>query len=158
MQETYLTGAECAEISGVSVRTIERWASSGTVKTGKHGYGLVSILLERQRRLIEERDRAKESIEQKQDRLYIAKCRKLEAEARMKELEADEMEGQLVNASQVIEQWQNLIVRCRSKLLSIPSRLALELAGKEPPEIKLRLTEVVDEALVELSSDKMSDV
>ena len=80
---------------------------------------------------------------------------KEKAIARLKNLEADEKEGKLVSAEQVKQTWDNHNANCKAKLLSIPTKLALELSGIEEPEIiQNRLTEVIDEALIELSASE----
>ena len=60
--------------------------------------------------------------------------------------------GKLVAAEQVKQAWDNHNANCKAKLLSLPAKLALELSGIEEPEvIQVRLTEVIDEALLELA-------
>ena len=75
--------------------------------------------------------------------------------ARLKNLEADHKEGKLVDAEQVKQVWDNHNANCKAKLLSIPAKLALELSGIEEPElIQVRLTEIIDEALIELGASE----
>ena len=64
-----------------------------------------------------------------------AEVDKEKAIARLKNLEADEKEGKLVNVEQVKQAWDNHNANCKAKLLSIPTKLALELSGIEEPEI-----------------------
>ena len=61
----------------------------------------------------------------------------------------------MVAADQVKQVWDNHNANCKAKLLSIPAKLALELSGIEEPElIQVRLTEVIDEALMELGASE----
>ena len=81
-----------------------------------------------------------------------AEVDKEKAIARLKNLEADQKEGKLVAAEQVKQAWDNQNANCKAKFLSLPAKLALELSGIEEPEvIQVRLTEVIDEALMELA-------
>ena len=84
-----------------------------------------------------------------------AEVDKEKAIARLKNLEADQKEGKLVDVEQVKQAWDNHNANCKAKLLSIPAKLALELSGIEEPElIQVRLTEVIDEALIELGASE----
>ena len=85
------------------------------------------------------------------DRLR-AETDKEEALARIKNLEADRMAEKLVDAREVADFWKNAIANTKAKFLSIPTKLALELSSlNEPEAIKVRLREVIDEALIELT-------
>ena len=72
--------------------------------------------------------------------------------ARIKNAEADKVEGSLVDAEEVLNQWANFIQACKAKLIAVPSKLALELSGMDDPEVvQERLQEEIDTALTELS-------
>lgn len=63
-----------------------------------------------------------------------------------------EKEGRLVDAEQVQQQWADLIVNCKSRLLMMPTKLAYEIAAESNPNVCLdMLTKAVYEALDELS-------
>jgi len=54
--------------------------------------------------------------------------------------------------SEVVKVWSDYILACRAKLLSIPTKLAYELAGESDPlAIESILREVIDESLGELA-------
>ncbi|MEM9271510.1 MAG: hypothetical protein AAGA80_00915 [Cyanobacteria bacterium P01_F01_bin.143] len=151
--ESFLSAVQVAEFVGVSYRTIENWSAQGFLTKDDQGkYGLISALTHRISIL------DKELMEIKHDPNAELRTQKLAAEvdkeraiARLKNLEADEKEGKLVSAEQVKQIWDNHNANCKAKLLSIPAKLALELSGIEEPElIQVRLTEVIDEALMEL--------
>ena len=152
--ESFLSAVQVAEFVGVSYRTIENWSAQGFLTKDDQGkYGLISALTHRISIL------DKELAEIKHDPNAELRTQKLAAEvekekaiARLKNLEADEKEGKLVNVEQVKQAWDNHNANCKAKLLSIPAKLALELSGIEEPEvIQNRLTEVIDEALMELA-------
>ena len=152
--ESFLSAVQVAEFVGVSYRTIENWSAQGFLTKDDQGkYGLLSAFKHRifllEKELAEIKDNP--NAELKTQKL-AAEVDKEKAIARLKNLEADEKEGKLVAAEQVKQTWDNHNANCKAKLLSIPAKLALELSGIEEPEvIQNRLTEVIDEALVELS-------
>ena len=152
--ESFLSAVQVAEFVGVSYRTIENWSAQGFLSKDDQGkYGLISALTHRisllDKELMEIKDNP--NAELKTQKL-AAEVDKEKAIARLKNLEADEKEGKLVDAEQVKQTWDSHNANCKAKLLSIPAKLALELSGIEEPElIQNRLTEVIDEALVELS-------
>ena len=84
----------------------------------------------------------------------MAEADKEEALARIKKLEADKLEGKLVDVEEVLTAWKNAIANAKAKLINIPAKLALELSGLDKPEdIQARLSRVIDEALIELGSE-----
>ncbi|MEM9272394.1 MAG: hypothetical protein AAGA80_05450 [Cyanobacteria bacterium P01_F01_bin.143] len=153
--ESFLSAVQVAEFVGVSYHTIENWSAQGFLTKDDQGkYGLISALTHKISLLDQELADIKNNpnAELKTQKL-AAEVHKEKAIARLKNLEADEKEGKLVDAEQVKQTWDNHNANCKAKLLSIPAKLALELSGIEEPEIiQNRLTEVIDEALIELSS------
>ena len=152
--ESFLSAVQVAEFVGVSYRTIENWSAQGFLTKDDQGkYGLISALTHRifllEKELTEIKDNPNAELRTQK---LAAEVEKERAIARLRNLEADEKEGKLVDAEQVKQVWNNHNANCKAKLLSIPAKLALELSGVEEPElIQVRLTEVIDEALVELA-------
>lgn len=152
MEEHFLSAAEVASWAGVHYRTIENWKAQGKIESEGGKYGLKSAIKYRIGELERELEEIKNNpqAELKYQKL-LAEVETQKAIARIRNLEADQLEGKLVEASEVIEIWKNAIAACKSKFLAIPSRLALELSGMDNPEaIQGRITEVVEEALKEL--------
>jgi len=155
--ESFLSAVQVAEFVGVSYRTIENWSAQGLLTKDDQGkYGLISALTHRisliEKELAEIKDNPNAELRTQK---LAAEVDKEKAIARLKNLEADEKEGKLVAAEQVKQTWNNHNANCKAKLLSIPPKLALELSGIEKPEIiQNRLTEVIDEALIELSASE----
>ena len=151
--ESFLSAVQVAEFVGVSYRTIENWSAQGFLTKDEQGkYGLISALTHPISLLENELGEIKDNpnAELRTQKL-AAEVEKEKAIARLKNFEADEKEGKLVDAEQVKQVWNNHNANCKAKLLSIPAKLALELSGIEEPEIiQNRLTEVIDEALIEL--------
>jgi hypothetical protein len=165
VEEIYLSGREVGEYIDKPVRTIENWAAGGHIKQNTLGkYGLISAFkyqlavarekLEKTELSLEEA-RAGEGEKRKiaVERKAIAEADKEEALAAIKQLELEKMRGSLVDAEEVLGTWKNAIANTKAKFINIPAKLALELSGMDKPEdIQTRLTQVIDEALVELGS------
>lgn len=90
----------------------------------------------------------------KGNRLFIAQCRKIEAEATLKEIEIDKQKSLLISLEEVESDISNCFGNARTKLMALPSRVALELSGiTDPAIIEERLDAVIREALEELASE-----
>jgi phage terminase Nu1 subunit (DNA packaging protein) len=151
--EQYLSAAQVAKCVGVHYRTIENWAAQGKLVRKDGKYGLISAFQYRQQQSDEELNELKSNpnSELKQQKL-AADVDTQKAIARLKNLEADEREGKLVNGESALAAFQNVIANAKAKLINIPSKIALELLGMTDPEsIQVRLMEVILEALEELS-------
>jgi phage terminase Nu1 subunit (DNA packaging protein) len=81
-----------------------------------------------------------------------AKRRKLASEAALSELELSKARGEVVPFSEVSKSWLSIVTAVRSRLLSIPTKLAMVVAPEtDPVKIKLTLESEIAEALDELS-------
>ncbi len=162
--EIYLSARELGNYIDKPVRTIENWAAAGHVQQNEQGkYGLISafkyqlesveVKSARTKLLLEEaREKQNEDDKDVRERKLRAEADKEEALARIKTLEADKLEGKLVDAESVLIEWKNAIANAQAKFLSIPTKMALELSGIDKPElIAARLTQVIHEALNELA-------
>ena len=153
MEEQYLSAAEVAKFLNVHFRTVENWAAQGYIARNNRKYGLVSALQY-------QNSQFKKQLEGQKSKLDMDELRrqKLEAEvdkeraiAKIKRLEADKLEEKLVDAEEVALAWKGYVLRCRAKLLSLPTKLALELASlNTESEIQQILEKTIDEALQEL--------
>ena len=75
----------------------------------------------------------------------------------MAELELEKERGNLLPVKYVERQWGNLVLNCKSKLLSIPSKLAPVLANETDINISKNIIEQsINEALIELA--KANDI
>lgn len=165
LDEIYLTGKELGLAINKPVRTIENWAAGGKIKQDAQGkYGLISAFSHQNKELEEKLEKTKEKLveaeadkdEQKQlasVRKLVAEADKEEAMAEIKQLELLKLKGELVDADEVLDAWKNAIAKTKAKFISIPAKLALELSGLDKPEdIQIRLSQVIEEALVELGA------
>ena len=109
------------------------------------------VLGETEDKLIEATEESRKCVSEARDRKAIAEADTEEALAEIKKLELEVIQGKLVDAEEVMETWKNAIANVKAKLIGIPAKMALELSGLEKPEdIQARLTQVIDEALIEL--------
>jgi phage terminase Nu1 subunit (DNA packaging protein) len=89
--------------------------------------------------------------EKKGSSLDDIKKRKEEGKARLIELKCLEAEGKVVNKQKLKEQLITILKAFSSKWTAIPYKAASQLYGLEKAEIQKELTELVNEALEELS-------
>jgi phage terminase Nu1 subunit (DNA packaging protein) len=85
-----------------------------------------------------------EGLEAEQTRLTKAK-------ADLAELELAEQRGEVHRASAVMRVWADNVTNAKTRLLSVPAKLAPELVGKELQEIQAKLKTEISEALNELA-------
>jgi phage terminase Nu1 subunit (DNA packaging protein) len=147
-----VTSAEIQAHTGVSDRTIRQWQTDGIIPDTDSMSEIVKAIIAYFKGQMAEarRDRTKtydeDSQRQQQVRLTRAKAEKLELENQVRA-------GELVEADEATLVWSGYISACKARLLGIPVRVALELAGlSDPKEIQAILTESIDEALIELSN------
>lgn len=151
MEEQYLSAAVVAKIVGVHYRTVENWASQEYLERKNGKYGLISALRYRIGQLQDEvqglKDNPKAELQLQKLREEVAERKAI---ARIKNMEADLLEGKLVDAEEAMAAWKNAIANVKAKLLAIPAKLALELSGiSSPKKIMARLRQVIDSALKE---------
>ena len=80
------------------------------------------------------------------------KKKKLQAEAELVELELEKEKGSVVPVKDIQRQWTNLVLSCKTKLLSIPTKLAPIMATEHDINVcKNILDSSINEALTELS-------
>ena len=84
--------------------------------------------------------------------INVERARKTAAEAEIAELELLEKKGQLVPMVDIVNTWLEMISACRSKMLSMPAKLAPVVAVEDSPAIcKSLIEEQVIEALDEIA-------
>jgi phage terminase Nu1 subunit (DNA packaging protein) len=82
------------------------------------------------------------------NRLLEARIKKEQANAEIRKMELDERAGLLVDAKKVSRDAFNEGRRVRDALLSIPSKIAPELAAEiEPEKVEIILNKIIREAL-----------
>jgi phage terminase Nu1 subunit (DNA packaging protein) len=89
--------------------------------------------------------------------LTVEKTRLTRAQAEKAEIEAARLKGELISIADAERGWSALVGAFRAKALTIPPLGALALLNKEEKEIERLLTDMVYEALAELSNWKPDD-
>jgi len=80
------------------------------------------------------------------------KKKKLQAEAELVELELEKEKGSVVPVKDIQRQWTNLVLSCKTKLLSIPTKLAPIMSTETDINVCKNILETsINEALTELS-------
>lgn len=85
--------------------------------------------------------------------LAVARARREAAQARMAELELARQEGELVLAKDVEARLADVFLRCRTKLLGVPTRAREQDPTLTDQQIKL-VDELIHEACEELAGDQ----
>ena len=80
-----------------------------------------------------------------------AELRRTNADARLKELKADEMEGKLVDIAFVGTTLRNIYTNARARLVAMPSKLTPQLVGVDsPPKVKAIVEKETNQVIEEL--------
>ncbi len=75
--------------------------------------------------------------------------------ALLRKLEYERLSGELIPAEEIVGAWQQLVAAFRSRILSLPSKLAPQVEMRESRYIQTTLTAAVREALEELSQFRL---
>jgi DNA-binding transcriptional MerR regulator len=143
----------------VDERTIQRWAKKGLIKRiDIDCYDLESaigyVLGDLRSQIESLNGTSVENPESLPSRKLLAECRKLEAEAGKKEIELEQLKGELLPREEVLGEVVDAFAKIRAKVSAIPSKTALELSGLDSPlEIQRLLEGACDEVLAELNSE-----
>lgn len=136
--EQYVTGAEAANLLGVSDRTIRTWTADpkrAIARNNAQKYGLISLLFA----LVEDSRGKQKDLNTARAELAIAQTEKTKIETEIKRLERDRAAEKLLDAEEVQKVWSDHQIRIRSKLLTLHRKLPLELSGDIPSAIAQNL-------------------
>ena len=142
-QELYASAEFLAECFNVDPRTIRNWVKAGNIpKDGRGQYPVKAAIA------------YAFSQDDLRNQKLRAEIRKIEADARCKELDVKQREGDLISLKEASAEIEEIMTKTRTRVASLPSRLALELAGiSDPNQCELRIEEVCREILEEIHSD-----
>jgi phage terminase Nu1 subunit (DNA packaging protein) len=83
---------------------------------------------------------------------HIERARLIRAQADKTELEVEALRGNLITIEAVEMDWLTMVMNCRAKLLSIPTKTAFQIQNlKQTHEIEKFLKRTIYEALTELA-------
>ena len=150
--------SEICRLLNVTPTTVQAWTRKGCPNVAKGGRGKASSYRvsdvvrwrEEQARLAATGDINAMDMEE-------ARRRKLAAEAASAEIDLDLKRGVVVEVDVALDEVGRGLDACRSKLLSLASRLAPQVAAEDDvPKCKALISEAINEALSELSA-RMSE-
>ena len=91
--------------------------------------------------------------------LTVERTRQAKFAADKKEIEVEKMRGELIETSIAMKLWGHVIMTIKSKLLSIPVKLApLALACKSMPEAKTVIETLIHEVLTEIANPNIKEI
>ena len=140
-----------AKLFNLTERRVQQLAKDGIIpKSNKGKYELVSCV-QGYIHYLQERAMGKDSAPQD---TYTERARLLKAQADKTELEVGTLKGNLLQIDQVESSWANMVTSCKSRLLTIPSKSAHQIALlTKPQEIERFLKHSIYEALEELGQE-----
>lgn len=146
-----VTQKEAAKWFNIDPRTLRKKIKDGDIEKEPDGRIDIEKWIPRQFSSLRETAAGRKSDNTQYD-LVGERARLAKAQADKTELEVDVMREKLLPADAVLQEWQACVSACRSKLLSLPSKLAFQIATlKEASEIERFLKRSVGETLTELS-------
>lgn len=147
--DNLLSAQQLADLAGVTAAAITQARQAGRIEGIQQGRNWF-YSPQMATRLNQSRSGNMDSLS---ERLLRAKVARENALAGIAELELGERDGTLVNQEKVILQWQHKLSNFRTKILAMPTKLALELSGiKDQHRIEMRLIEEFEQALAELTA------
>lgn len=144
-----LSQTQVAALLGVTPRTVRDWADAPRNGDGSyHGPAIVAYYIAKR---VGADGEDGERHPTQRERLAAAQAEKVESENRVRR-------GELVEVEQVGAEWDDLVLNARAKLLSLPTKIAPQLAGRtDPNAIRSILRSEINAALIELAGESGPD-
>jgi phage terminase Nu1 subunit (DNA packaging protein) len=145
--EIPVTLDRAAAICGVTEKTIRSWINDGlqVMQQGKRGRSS-------QKTIVDLAAVLRWYLEQ--DALDAAKTRLASAQADKHEMENALRRGELADVKDVQREWSDMVLACRSKLLTLPTKLAPQVTNvADAAIIAARLRAEIGAALLELATN-----
>lgn len=148
-----LNQGQVASLCGLTTRRLRQFdeESAGPGRNADGSYDEAAVGLWLRARIAEEHGVANDG--QAYD--YNAeRARLTKAQADKTELEVRELRAELVRLPIIEQHWQGMVAGMRGKLLSLPSRIAAQVAGPDRlQEVQEKAQTLVYEALTEIADD-----
>lgn len=156
--DSYVNRKGIAELQGVSLPTIDAWVREGMPVAEKGGRGVgykfnPAAVTEWR---IDRETKKSRAAKGKQSESEL-KRRKLAAEADMQELKTALFREELCKQDDLVADIQNDLAKVRARLLAIPNRAAPAVVGGDEREARKTLTDLIHEALDELSTVSLEE-
>lgn len=152
IEDLTVSTTELSTVLGLSLRRVQQLIQDGTIpKTAKGKFPLVKAVTA-YIGTINARTPSEASAKVEMDR-RTAEARLKAAKARMAELETKELEGKMHRAEDVKAIMEDMVFTIRSAILTLPARLALDVAHTDDPaECQAIIRKEVFEILKELAA------
>jgi len=155
-----LTDAHLMTLTGVSITTKRNMELRGVFKRNEDGSWDAQVCISGYIEWLKKRHGAASDTDGKDITDPEQEFRK--QKARQARMQADQMEGKLIDAGEVGRQWENHVYAAKSKLTALPDKMVAELLpllaeGTRAEEVRDPVKRMIDEALEELSKDQELD-
>ena len=149
---TEVSTTELASILGVTARRVQQMAQDGTIIAVKRGSFNLAESVQRYIAFLSSKDK---DISQQDKAKQDAELRIKTAKAIISELEAEELQGEMHRSEDVAAMTEDLIYAIRGMIVSLPGRLAVDVAAAQTPaEISEIIRKEVYKVMNELSQYK----
>lgn len=154
-KKTFVSLSELSRLTGRTESTLRRAIANGLpVEKRKPGKPWV-IPLEAAREWLENRDKARGSIDPE---LQKQRARLTRINADRKELQLEQERGRLIRTELAQRLWGAVLFNMINKLEALPSKLAPALQGLTIPEAKAALDKAIYEVRMEMSNPDLKEI
>ena len=130
-------------------RRVQQLSKEGVIPKSNRGRYELAPAVQGYVRYLQERSIGRESAPED---YHTEKSRLVKLQADKAQFEIDELTGKLVRSEEVESAWASMVVDCKTRLLSVPSKAATLVATEpDPAACQVIIEEMVREALQELS-------
>ena len=156
---TSLTQKELMTITGVSITTVRNMELKSVFVRARDGNWEAEVCIKNYIDYLKKRHGTSGEVGM-EDRDPDTEFRK--QKARQARMQADAMEGRLIDVGDVARQWESHIYAAKSKLMALPDKLVAELMpllreDSRIEELRDPATRMISEALEELTKDPELD-
>lgn len=152
---TYPAGT-IAKLLMLTERRVQQLANEGVIPKAERGRYPLAPAVQGYVRYLKDRAVAGDVSE---DGVAVSKARLIKARARTAEMEADQLEGKLLDRAEVEGAWKTMVLNMRAKLLGIGTRAAPQaVAAANVAEAAALIEQLVGEALNELAEQPIEAV
>lgn len=140
-----LNKTETAQMMGITVRSFSEWEIKPEKKRGNQVFYDLKKVIKYYR----------DKNEKKINLISHERARLLKIQSEKAEIELKELEGKLINSDIIEIIWKDQIISFRSKLLSLPNKISLQLSKiTSAKKIKSLISDNIHNILEELSDYK----
>jgi len=147
---------EIAEIFGVTSQSVTKWKVNPKKVNGRCKFYDIREITKYK---ISEEEEKELSLTHERAKLAKSQTKKNDIDIKIRMLDLKERKGQLIAIDKVKNGWADVIISFRSKILSIPTRIAKQvLEFKKAQQVESFLKKILNEALEELSKLSLKEI